>query len=248
MTLSRQTRARCRGLARSSIVSAAALGFVAVVACGKYGVEDAPFAGDAGNGGDAADAIGPVDAALPMDTALDASTGDADSSVSFDAAGTDAAACNVRVDAIPVVLSEHVTEGTAIVYTSNPPSSGNHYDPWANFQEFTQPVADGYLVHAMEHGAVLLLYKCASPGAACDALVASLRAVRAAIPTDPMCDAAIRVRVIIAPRAANDTVVAASAWGFTYRADCVDANSLTSFVNDHYAKAPENLCFAGQVL
>ena len=37
-----------------------------------------------------------------------------------------------------------------------------------------------------------------------------------------------------------------AAFGGTYRADCVDAASLTKFVTDHYAKAPEDLCFAGQ--
>jgi hypothetical protein len=62
-----------------------------------------------------------------------------------------------------------------------------------------------------------------------------------------MCDPAIRVRVILAPRAGTGVVVAAAAWGNIYRADCVDAASLTSFVVDHYAKGPENFCFAGQV-
>jgi hypothetical protein len=55
------------------------------------------------------------------------------------------------------------------------------------------------------------------------------------------------VRVIIAPRAENDTAIAAAAWGHTYHADCVDAPSLAAFINAHYAQGPENLCFAGSV-
>ena len=41
--------------------------------------------------------------------------------------------------------------------------------------------------------------------------------------------------------------VAASAWGYIYRADCVDPVSLTAFINDHYAKGPENFCAGGQI-
>ena len=42
------------------------------------------------------------------------------------------------------------------MYDSNPPSSGPHYPIWADFKEYATPVPDGYLVHAEEHGAVLL--------------------------------------------------------------------------------------------
>ena len=175
----------------------------------------------------------------------DANTATLDAATEADAAPFDAGACNVRIETVALTDSPHVADGTPIVYSSNPPSSGPHYSTWANFQELTHPVDDGYLVHSMEHGAVLLLYAC--QGAACDPIVAALRAVRNAIPADPLCDPALRTRVILAPRAANDVAVAAAAWGYTYRADCVDAASLTSFILDHYAKAPENFCVAGQV-
>jgi hypothetical protein len=153
------------------------------------------------------------------------------------------ASCDYVIDAPTIVPSNHVAESEPVAYVSNPPSSGPHYPRWANFQEFAQPVGDGYLVHAMEHGAVLLLYKC--DPASCPPIVEALRAVRDAIPTDPACDPAIRVRVILAPRPELDVPVAAAAWGFTYKAGCVDAPSLSQFVTDHYAKAPENFCVPG---
>jgi hypothetical protein len=166
-----------------------------------------------------------------------------------DAAAFDGGPCNVRIDAIPLVASPHVPDGTSVVYTSNPPSSGPHYNEWANFQEFTHEVDDRNLVHSLEHGAVELFYKCDDDAgaAACDALVSSLRALRDAFPTDPSCDPAIRVRIILAPRSANDVPIAAAAWGNIYRADCFDAASLTTFMSDHYNKATEDLCAAGQV-
>ena len=210
---------------------AAATGFAALGACASESEVGAPTAADASPDRVAATPRVP-DAALPE-------------AATVDAARVDAGACNVRIDAVPLVDSPHVPDGTPVVYGSNPPSSGPHYGTWANFQEFTHPVDDGNLVHSLEHGAVLLLYKC--QGEACDALLTALRAVRNAIPADPLCDPAIRTRVILAPRAANDVAVAAAAWGHVYRADCVDAASLTSFVLEHYAKAPENFCVPGQV-
>jgi hypothetical protein len=165
---------------------------------------------------------------------FEASVGDADAST-----------CNVVLASPPVDPSPHVPEGTPVTYNSNPPSSGPHYPIWADFREYMTPVDDGYLVHSLEHGAVLLLYKCTTP---CDELVASLRALRDAVPDDPLCDPSQgeRVRVILAPRPANDVTVAAAAWGQTYRADCFDGPSLAQFVAAHYAQGPENFCAPGQ--
>jgi hypothetical protein len=235
--MSLASRTKATGVVLSA--SAAALVFAGLGACGSDSATGSATTADAGVDRAAATPLPVTDAALPDADASEASA--------VDAAPVDGGACNVRIDAVPVVDSPHVPDGTAVAYGSNPPSSGPHYDRWANFQELTQPIDDGHLVHSMEHGAVLLLYKCQAQDAACDALVAQLRAVRDAIPSDPLCDPAIRVRVIIAPRAANDVAVAAAAWGNVYRADCVDAASLTSFVNAHYAKGPENFCVPGQV-
>lgn len=192
------------------------------------------------------DAGAPVDAGIDREPAhpdvhlVDAAPLDAP----VDAPPRDAAACNVRIEAVAPVDSPHVPEGTPITYGSNPPSSGPHYPVWANFQEFVQPVEDGYLVHSMEHGGVLLLHRCDL--GSCPADVNELRAIRDALPADLLCDASIRTRVILAPRPANDVAIAAAAWGWIYRADCVDPVSLTQFIRDHYAQAPENFCAPGR--
>jgi hypothetical protein len=155
------------------------------------------------------------------------------------------ASCPVVIDTPELLASPHVAENSPVTYNSNPPSSGPHYPVWANFQEFGQPVPRGYLVHSMEHGAVLLLYKC--PAGPCDAVVAELRKVRDAVATDPGCDPSIRVRVIIAPDPELASPVAAAAWGWIYNAECVDVPTLTAFARDRYARAPENFCTPGRV-
>src|SRR5258708_2170075 len=66
------------------------------------------------------------------------------------------ASCPVTIDSPPLLPGIHEGEGTAILWDSNPPSSGAHYPIWAAFQEYTTPVPRGYYVHDLEHGAVVL--------------------------------------------------------------------------------------------
>lgn len=158
-----------------------------------------------------------------------------------------AASCPVVIESPDNVGGQqHVPEGTVISYNSNPPSSGPHYPVWANFKEYSAPLDEGYLVHSLEHGAVALLYKCNPAAPECAPTIEALRKIRDSIATDPRCSSDIRVRIIIAPFPRLEVPVAAAAWGFTYKADCVDVPTLTQFVNDYYAKSPEDICVPGR--
>jgi hypothetical protein len=228
--------ARVRRVA-TALLLASALGAGAAQACGGGDDATAATSADASVERIAADprVISDATAADVTDGFVDARADAADAA--------DAAACNVRLDSPPLMTTVHIPHFAPVVYNSNPPSSGPHYTTWANYQEYADPVDDRYLVHSLEHGAILFLYKCEDAG--CPEIVDALRAVRDALPSDPLCDPSIRERIIIAPRPANDVTVAAAAWGQTYRADCVDAASLAKFVADHYAMAPENFCGPG---
>jgi hypothetical protein len=144
----------------------------------------------------------------------------------------------------PVVAGDHVREGTAVAYCTNPPSSGAHYAVWAAFKEYAAPVEMPYLVHSMEHGAVVLFYKCET---ACPEIVAELRRLKDAMPKDPLCND-VNARIILAPSSTIPSRIAAAAWGATYTADCVDAPSLDAFMRERYAKGPEDLCVPGRSL
>jgi hypothetical protein len=202
----------------SSAAASAAIPLLTVAACG---------------GDDDAQAIGAPDAAVSEVSRLDGP---------IQLQGTK---CPVTVDSPPFMpTANHKDEATPIEWSSNPPSSGDHFGQWATFREFQSVVPRGFLVHSMEHGAVLLLYKCDAPP--CEAVVAELRRVRDAIPSDPLCDPSLRVRVIIAQDPLLDVPVAAAAWGWTYKAQCVDEPSMIQFAKDHYAQGPENFCTPGR--
>jgi len=221
----------------SAKAALAALPFFSLLACGD---DDALPARDAGTG---EAAVVPAMPTVPRD----GGTAEAAAPVCAETPPPDrpAAACDVTIESPPLRVSLHVPEGTPVAYCSNPPSSGDHYPVWAAFQEYSMAVDWPYLVHSMEHGAVVLLYKCDPPG--CPEIVEQLRNVRDNAAIDPMCiPHGGRNRIIIAPSPTIPTKVAAAAWGKTYKAACVDMPTLEAFVRDNYAKGPENLCDPGR--
>ena len=169
-----------------------------------------------------------------------------DASPGLDAAYFPDASCLVEIDSPPLLPAVHVPIGSPIEWDSNPPSSGSHFPIWAAYQAYTSPVPRGYYVHNEEHGAIVLLYQC--DDAACPEVAAALQSVSDALPDDPLCAAAgqgVRVRTVITPDPLIDVPVAAAAWGWVYRAQCVDLPTLTAFAQQHYGQGPEVLCADG---
>lgn len=51
---------------------------------------------------------------------------------------------------------EHVDEGEDLSGEEFPPASGRHYDQWAPFGVYDETIEDGYAVHNLEHGGVVV--------------------------------------------------------------------------------------------
>ena len=150
--------------------------------------------------------------------------------------------------AIPAAV--HVATCTPVTYATNPPSGGDHWGQWAAFKKYTQTVPREMYVHDMEHGAVILLYRC--DGATCpEDVVAALEKVFDEAAGDPLCLSAgstPKARLVLTPDPDLDTPIAIAAWGATYTATCIDTASLAAFVSAHYGKGTETTCFNGQDL
>ena len=161
-----------------------------------------------------------------------------------------ASACGVTVQSWKIEDADdagtvfHVGFDTDVAYCTQPPSSGPHYPVWAAFRSYTSPVPHENLVHDLEHGAVIVLFKCTAADG-CPSVAASLQAVIDARPIDPACDPAVKRRVILAPDPTLDIAIGAGAWGWTYRATCVDATTLGAFIDAHYGHGPEDFCSDG---
>ncbi len=55
---------------------------------------------------------------------------------------------------------EHVTDISKVIYNSNPPTSGLHFPVWTKRGVYDRVLSDGYLIHSLEHGYVVLSYNC----------------------------------------------------------------------------------------
>jgi hypothetical protein len=158
----------------------------------------------------------------------------------------DLGTCGI-VDIVPEDPGIHVTQGSAIEWSTNPPASGSHFPVWAAWDRSYAALDRGFWVHNVEHGAIVFAYRC---DAGCPDVVAQLEDVVRAMPADPQCEAPVRNRAIVVadPLLPEDGQVAAVAWGKIYLATCVDPDGLATFVHDYYARAPEDLCADGASL
>jgi hypothetical protein len=153
--------------------------------------------------------------------------------------------CVVATGRDPAFLRDHLPACSAVDYVPHPPAAGPHYAVWADFARYDAPIPWGFLVHAMEHGAVVLVRSCDAD--ACPEVVDAFERIHEAT-DDPACrEHPNGNRVIRVYDPSVEVPVAAVAWGHVYRATCLDEASLRSFVRDHYAQAPENLCVPGEV-
>lgn len=154
--------------------------------------------------------------------------------------------CNVNIVESPPASALHVTQCTQVAYSTNPPSGGNHYGVWAAFQTYDYPLPEGYVVHGLEHGAIVFWYNCPD---GCADEVAEVQAFIDGQPEDPLCEGRSAVRrALLVPNPALESRWAASAWGYALTAECFDDAEFGAFYTEHYGQAPEQLCNDGQVI
>lgn len=63
-------------------------------------------------------------------------------------------------EAVADMGNNHVTDIADITYNSNPPSSGPHFAVWAKPGVYDRFISDGYFIHSMEHGYIIIWYDC----------------------------------------------------------------------------------------
>jgi hypothetical protein len=151
----------------------------------------------------------------------------------------DGSACGAVVTEEASTGASHVAACSSLSYSSNPPSSGNHYGVWADVKHYEEPVARGNWVHSLEHGAIVVVYNCTN----CDDEIAEAAAWVDTLPEDPSCAPYGRLRrVVLTPDPLLDVRWAAASWGYTLRSDCFEPDDFTEVAVAHSRKAPVDLC------
>lgn len=139
----------------------------------------------------------------------------------------------------------HVAACSDIEYPMSPPVYGDHYPSWPAYQTYDYPVPLGYLVHGLEHGAVVIFYDCPE---GCADEVAEAQAFIDDLPADPRCSADVGHQVILVPKPDLGARWAAAAWGYSLTSSCFEASYFGQFYEEHAGHGPEDLCNQGLVI
>ena len=149
-----------------------------------------------------------------------------------------AAAAGCKLSTVKATSREHTTSlSDHVKYSTNPPTSGKHYQIPAQDGIYGDPPQDEELVHAMEHGRVIYWVKPSAPK--------DVRAnIRALVEDDSY-------QMFLVPRSNMPYEVAATAWdadppphGTGELMTCTKVtdklyNALATFRDEHRSKGPE---------
>lgn len=134
--------------------------------------------------------------------------------------------------AVPLLAADHVSPGDPHPpYNSSPPTSGPHWPVWAEWGVYDEPLPDELQVHNLEHGGVMLQYRCDCPEA-----IAILERF-----ADPA--TGYPVLLIAAPYPAMEPDIALTAWGRIQELTAADVtpDAVRAFVDAHVDAGPEQI-------
>lgn len=135
----------------------------------------------------------------------------------------------------PNTNATHITVGSAATDWEAFPVSGNHWGAWVAFnQAYPAPVKTGFLLHALEHGAIALSYKCSSPTES-DACAEAQQALINLAGTFG------EQRVFLTPDPSQPEMFAIRAWRWGYSSECLDETSGLKFMNEHFRNGREDI-------
>lgn len=176
--------------------------------------------------------------ASTTDATTDATTTTA-TTTSDDSTGGCEPAPFTEIEGCPAVVGQgfcsegamHVPQDTEIEWLSDPPHSGPHYPMWETWGEHETLVPRGNWVHNLEHGGIVLGYRCNDD---CLEERAVLQEVIAMRPE-------LRILMTRDPVLPGEERFSAISWTWVHRFDEPDLAELLCFVDQHENHAPEDV-------
>lgn len=146
---------------------------------------------------------------------------------------------------------EHVAVGAFVKYALCPPATGKHYNATGEgpiragvYGPDDQQVPQGW-IHNLEHGGLVLLYRCTGSDTACtDTGQTALRQFNASFPNSPICNLpAGSIGPVVARFDQMKWPYAALLWGMVLPLDTLDTNQIDTFFAQSAERTnPEALC------
>ncbi|MEI8334759.1 MAG: DUF3105 domain-containing protein [Chloroflexota bacterium] len=140
---------------------------------------------------------------------------------------------------------QHVARGQSVAYTYCPPSSGSHYNDLpdgpipAKFYGLDEQTLPQGWIHNLEHGAMVVLYNCATGGCS-DVDIAALRAYFGERPRSPLCG--LEDTLIITRFDDMAEPFAAVVWDRVLYQPTLDVAGLRAFWDRYADRGPEAQC------
>jgi uncharacterized protein DUF3105 len=129
---------------------------------------------------------------------------------------------------------QHVAQGADMAYRNRPPSSGDHYPTPAGYGVFGREIALGNLVHALEHGGIVVYYR---PDLCDQGCQDQLRKAYSGAPRSRQYGV---VKMVVAPWEDMDHAVTSAAWGRVDEMDQADPDRILAFYREHVDHGPED--------
>jgi len=132
--------------------------------------------------------------------------------------------------------ARHLEPGEPLPQQSQPPSSGPHYASRAAYGVSTVPIDPGNWIHVLEHGGIVVLYRCEAPDA-CSEVARQL---------DEQVYAPARNgrfgerKLTITPYQEMTVPIMAISWGRVLEQDAIDPAQLLAFYDRFLDRGPEN--------
>ena len=123
---------------------------------------------------------------------------------------------------------DHIaTDSKKPEYNSNPPTSGPHFATPASWGVYDKELPDQQVIHNLEHGGVWITYKSDLE----KEIVEKLKEIAASY----------KSKVIVTPRAANDSKIALASWERLLKLSSYDEEKIKDFVERMRNKGPESV-------
>lgn len=131
---------------------------------------------------------------------------------------------------VPIQSREHIFPGSPHEpYNSNPPTSGPHHPQWSECGVFENDIPIETLVHNMEHGHVVILYK---P----DLEASEKQALR------EFTEKRLKKKnILMAPNKDIPSPIAMASWGWYQLFEKFDEEAFEAFYKAHRYRAPERI-------
>jgi hypothetical protein len=134
-------------------------------------------------------------------------------------------------------LYEHIPETTPITADPDghyPPVFGNHYPTWRPPGVYDSAIPEGYFIHDLEHGSIVVLYNCPN---GCQDAVTQLRGMLTSLPRSKDFP---EVKLVVSPNTKIQHQFALLAWDWEKDMDSFDADTVRAFYLEHVDRGPEH--------